>query len=127
MVIRFTVSIPSRRIKEFTGQIAKSPPLPEYITKRGPYINGTGGADNKIITTYEFDKSRLAEAWKSILKQLEVLQGVPGLSLSAQIWEEGTEVKNCGLVEGIAEVLKANTDSKVPSEFTADSIDPGRK
>ena len=96
MVIRFTVSIPSRRIKEFTGQIAKSPPLPEYITKRGPYINGGVGARNRIVVIYEFDKSNLAKAWLNIFNQWDAFGGTPGITFSA-VLEEDKLVKECGI------------------------------
>jgi len=127
VVIKCILSVSLKSIKHFAGQLSELPPLPWYITKRGPYINGTGGADNRITTSYEFDKSRLVEAGENILKQLDVLRGVPGLSLSAQIWEEDTEVKNSDLVERIARILKAESDPEFPPELTADSIDPGEK
>jgi len=41
------------------------------------------GGDDRIITTYEFDKSRLAEAWEIIFHQLDAFHDIPGFSFSA--------------------------------------------
>jgi hypothetical protein len=68
--------------------------LPEYITKRGPYIKDAAGARSKIIITYDFEKSRLVEAWEAISKQFDRFYGIPGFALSAHILGKGKEVKS---------------------------------
>ena len=123
MVIKCTLSVSLKSIKYFARQLSELPPLPSYIVKRGPYITGTGGADNKIITTYEFDRSRLAEAWENIFKQSDVFRAVPGFSLSARILKEGPEVRRFDFVEKVAKILKTDREPGVPSRLAADSID----
>ena len=93
MVIKCTFSIPLEGIRDYASQIVDLPPLPEYITKRGPYIKENGGTGNQIITIYEFDKSRLSEAWENISRQLDAFRGVPGFALSAHVLANGRKSK----------------------------------
>jgi hypothetical protein len=93
MVIKFTISIPLKSIRDYARQITALPPLPEYITKRGPYINNASEANNEIITIYEFDKSKFAEAYENISNHLDAFRGVPGFSFSAKLLKKGREVK----------------------------------
>ena len=92
MVIRFTLSIPMKRIKE-VARLTELPSLPECITKRGPYVNNAEGVANQIIITYESEKTKLAEACQYIFKPLDVFQGVPGFTFSAHLLEEGKKVE----------------------------------
>jgi hypothetical protein len=85
MIIKCSFSIPLKAIGDYNRQAKKLPPLPIYITKRGPYIDETKGTANRITTVYEFDKSRLSEAWKNISIHLDVFRAVQGFSLSAQV------------------------------------------
>ena len=93
MVIKCTFSIPLQSIRDYARQITKLPALPEYITKRGPYINDVAEASNQIITIYEFDKSMFAEACESISRQIDPFRGVPGFAFSAKLLTKGKEVK----------------------------------
>ena len=89
MVIKCIFSIPLKSIRDYASQIAEQPPLPEYITKRGPYIDDAAGASNQTVTIYEFDESRFPEGWKRIFEQLDVFHGVPGFTFSAQVLGKG--------------------------------------
>ena len=123
MLIRCTLSVSLKSIKYFARQLSDLPPLPSYIAKRGPYIEGGEGVDKKIITTYEFDRSRLAEAWENIFKQSEVFRRIPGFSLSARILEESGEVKKFDFVGKVAKILNTNGGQGIPSLLIADSMD----
>lgn len=98
MVIKCTLSASLQSMRFCVRQFSELPPLPEHITKRGPYVNGTG-VEDKVIITYEFDKSNLAEAWESIFRQLDVFHGVPGFALSAQILGKRGGVKKAHWLE----------------------------
>jgi hypothetical protein len=93
MVIKCSISIPLKSIGEYARQITALPPLPEYITKRGPYINEASDANNEIVTVYEFDKSKQAEACENIAKHIKALQDIPGFTFSAKLLTKGREVK----------------------------------
>jgi hypothetical protein len=93
MVIKCTISIPFKSIGDYAKQITALPPLPEYITKRGPYINDASDASNEIITIYEFDKSKFAEAYENISKHINAFRGVPGFTFCAKLLTKHREVK----------------------------------
>ena len=93
MMIRCTFSIPFEKIKDYTRELSELSSLPEYITKRGPYIKEVAGATSKIIITYDFEKSRTVEVWQTISRQLDRFRGIPGFALSAHILEKTKEVK----------------------------------
>ena len=93
MMIRCTFSIPFEKIRGYAREFSELSSLPEYITKRGPYIKDAAGAGSKIIITYDFEKSGLVEAWEAISKQFDRFHGLPGFALSAHILEKSKEVK----------------------------------
>ena len=93
MVIKCTFSIPLESTRDYARQLVELPPLPEYINKRGPYIKGNGGAGNQIITIYEFDQSKLSEAWENISKQVDAFRRIPGFNLSAHGLANGKRFK----------------------------------
>jgi len=83
VVIRFTLPVPLEEISSYVKKISELPPLPEYITKIGPFINNGEGDKNRIITLYDFDESRLIEAWDIIFKQVHIFRDFPGFTFSA--------------------------------------------
>jgi len=93
MLIRCTFSVPLERIRDYSKEVSELSSLPEYITKRGPYIKEAGGASSKIIIVYDFDKSRIIEAWETVSKHLDRFRGIPGFALSALILGKSKEVK----------------------------------
>lgn len=93
VVIKCTLSVSLKTIKYYARQFSELPPLPEYINKKGPYVNNKEGAAHQMIILYKFDRSKLREAWTNILKQIDSLHGVPGFALSAHMLEKGREVK----------------------------------
>lgn len=93
MVIKCTLPVPFEHISPYFKKISELQPLPEYITKRGPFINNRVGDKNRIITIYDFDESRLAEAWGIISDQLDVFRDIPGFTFSAHRHIVFTEMK----------------------------------
>jgi hypothetical protein len=92
-MIRCTFSIPFERIRDYARELSEVSSLPEYITKRGPYIREVAGEVSKIIISYDFEKARLAEAWEAISKQCDIFHGLPGFALSAHILKKSKEIK----------------------------------
>ena len=93
MIIRCTFSVPLERIRDYAKEVSELCSLPEYITRRGPYIKEAAEAGTKIIITYDFEKSKIVEAWETISKQMDTFRSIPGFALSAHILEKGREVK----------------------------------
>lgn len=101
MVIKGTFFYPLESEKAFTRCVKELPPLPEYVTVKGPFILGAAGKGKKTVSLYEFEESRFAEASKHIFKQLEAFRAVPGFTFSAQIWEETrAALRSIGLALG---------------------------
>ena len=92
MVIECILSGSMESIKYSAKQCSELPTLPEYIARKGLYVNNDEGADHQIIFLYEFDRSRLKEAWKNVLKQMDSLHGVAGLNISIHIFEKTRKV-----------------------------------
>ena len=86
MLIKCSFLLPRESFRDYLGQCSDSPPLPEYILKTGPYVNNKGGSDHKIIILYKFDKSKFAEAWENISKQLGSFGALSGFTVSAHIY-----------------------------------------
>ena len=78
-----------KSVKDYARQIGELPPMPEYITIKGPHLNDAIGAGNQTITIYEFDESKYPEAWKSIFRELDAFKGVPGFTFSTEILAKG--------------------------------------
>ncbi len=89
MIIRLILSLPLKRIRECAPRVTKITPLPDYISKRGPYVDNGVGAANQIVIMFEFEKRKLAEAWKYIFKHLDAFHDIPGFGFSAYLLEEG--------------------------------------
>ncbi len=86
MIIKCALSVPKESIKFYARQFSELPPLPEYISKKGPYITDQEGAAHQIIIIFHFNKSKLREAQELISKNLGSLWGFPGFRLSAHIY-----------------------------------------
>ena len=95
MVIRCSFLASLESIKYYGGQLSELPSLPEYIVKKGPYVNGQEGQAYQIITIYEFDVMKFTEAWDCISKQLEAFRRIPGFTLSVRTLKKSREVKGC--------------------------------
>jgi len=83
MFIKCTLSVSLKSIRVYAGRLSELPPLPQYITRRGPFIHKGVGGEDRIIIIFEFDKSRLAEAWENISNQLDTFHDIPGFTFSA--------------------------------------------
>lgn len=93
MVIKCALSVSLESIKYYARQFSELPPLPDYINKKGPYVNNKEGAAHQIITIYEFDISKFTEAWECISKELDVFRCIPGFTLSVHVSKKAREVK----------------------------------
>jgi len=93
MVIKCILSVDVESIKYYAQHFSQIPALPEHINKKGPYVNNEEGASHQLVILYEFERSKLKEAWKYILRQIDSLRRVPGFTLSAHILPVGDKVK----------------------------------
>jgi hypothetical protein len=76
----------------------KQPPLSEYMTVRGPYIASAEGEGFQSTNIYEFDPSRMAEAFEALSNRYAAYHDVPGLTYSVRVCLEAPEaLKMVGL------------------------------
>jgi hypothetical protein len=99
MVIKFTFPCSLKKTLEFNKRLIALPPLPMYITRKGPYTNNAvDETERSIVLLFEFHESKLAEACRIIFKQMEEFYGIPGFSFSTQVWSETREaLRSIGL------------------------------
>jgi hypothetical protein len=98
MVIIGMVSFPPEQSKEIGKRLGELPPLPAYMTIKGPYVSGEVGLGTRSITIFEFDQSKTKEAILYVGERYTKYMGVPGYTYSTQIWLEAKEaLKMIGL------------------------------
>jgi hypothetical protein len=74
------------------------PPLPEYITMKGPYILSDTEMGIRSILIYECDNSKIAEALQFVADRVTNYFDVPGYSYAVNAWFEAPEaLKMIGL------------------------------
>ena len=84
--------------KEVGKRYAQLPPLPQYVTLKGPYFHSEVGLGIKSITLYEFDASKIQEVGEAIRSRVAKMIDVPGYTFSVDTW---TEVKDALKMVGI--------------------------
>ncbi|MGW8322258.1 MAG: hypothetical protein ACWGSD_11960 [Thermodesulfobacteriota bacterium] len=99
MVIVLRTSYPTEKAPEMGKRFLEVPALPDYITRRGPYVLGVREAGIQSITVYEIDRStKLAEACEEVAKQAVHFIGVAGYTYSIDVCFEVDEaLKMIGL------------------------------
>jgi hypothetical protein len=98
MVIVGMITYPPEQAKEVAKRFGQAPPLPSYITLKGPYINSELGVGTKVIAIYEFDQAKTREAMEYVSDRYAKYIGVPGLTYSHPVWlEVGEALKLIGL------------------------------
>jgi hypothetical protein len=98
MVIIGIVSFPPESATEMGKRFGKLPPLPAYLTLKGPYFSGEVGVGTKAISIFEFDQSKTREALDFVYNRFVIYMGVPGYTYSVHPWLEAKEaLKMIGL------------------------------
>ena len=99
MIILSTVSFPPESAKEIGKRYMEAAPLPDYITRRGPYILPLTGQGVQSISIYEVDRpTRMAEAVELLSNEQAKYFGIPGFTYSIQVCLDVEEaLKTVGL------------------------------
>ncbi len=98
MVIIGIMSFPPEQSKEIGKRFLAFPPLPDYMTLKGPFITNEVGTGIKTITIYEFDQSKAREAIEFVSNRYTTFYGIPGYTCSQNMWLEAVEaLKMIGL------------------------------
>ncbi len=88
MIIVGTVSYPTEHSKEVAKRLGGLPPLPPYMTTKGPYVTSELGSGIKGMVIFEFDQSKTREAIEYVGNRYAKYIGVPGLTYSFSPWME---------------------------------------
>ena len=98
MVIITENMFPAGSAKDVGKAFLGLPPLPEYITTKGPYIHSDTERGIRSILIYECDNDKLADALQVVGDRLANYFDVPGYTYSANVWHEAQEaLKMIGL------------------------------
>jgi hypothetical protein len=95
MIIVSNVTYPPESTKEIAKRYLTAPPLPDFITKKGPYISASRRTGMHSLTYYELDNSRMAEGLQAIGESLAIYFGVPGYQYEIKPYfelEEGLSI-----------------------------------
>ena len=91
MVTITRISFPTESSKEMGKRFMDIPPLPTYITRKGPYIHGELGVGIQLISLWEYDPSKMAEATIFLGNYYAHFFGVPGYTYNIGTWYEVQE------------------------------------
>jgi len=98
MVIITENMFPPGSAKDIGKAFLELPPLPEYITMKGPFVLGDTERGIRSILIYECDNSKLADALQVVGDRVTNYFDVPGYTYSANAWYEAPEaLKMIGL------------------------------
>lgn len=99
MVIVTTAAFPAESGKEMGERFVQVKPLPEFITRRGPYLTSNNTDGITSLSIYELDNDKLSEGILAVTEYNATFYGVPGftyeISASLEI-EEGLKMVGLG-------------------------------
>lgn len=80
MVIITQIAYPTTSVQEMAKRFLEAPQAPEFMTRRGPFINATKGVGIESFSLWELDNSRLAEGMKFLGNYMTIFFGVSGFT-----------------------------------------------
>ena len=78
MVIVSNISYPPESAQDIAKRFLEAPQIPDFMTRKGPYINSTIDKGITTLSVYELDKSKLGEGYEFIGNYMAIFFGVPG-------------------------------------------------
>ena len=78
MVIVLNISYPTESVQEIAKRFLEAPQIPDFMTRKGPYINSTLNDGITTLSVFELDKSKLAEGYDFVGNYMATFFGVPG-------------------------------------------------
>ncbi len=91
MVIISNLSYPPESAEGIAKRFLEAPQLPEFMKRRGPYINSSVEKGIHTISIYELDKSNMAEAYEFLGNYMAIFFGVPGFKYELKPFMEVEE------------------------------------
>jgi hypothetical protein len=78
MVIISKLSYPPESAQEIAKRFMEAPEIPEFLSRKGPYVSSNLSDGILISVLYELDNSKLAEGMDFIGNYYAMFFGVPG-------------------------------------------------
>ena len=98
MVIIGDMAFPQESANDIGKRFLELPPLPNYMTLKGPYIKGKKKGGIQVLEIYELDKSKVAEGIEFVTNRCVNYFGIPGYTYEINVFFEATEaLKMIGL------------------------------
>ena len=98
MVIIGTNSFPPESANEIGKRFLELPPLPDYLTMKGPYVHGMMEGGIQGVEVFELDKAKLAEGLEYVTNRYVTYFGIPGFRYAIAPYFEAQEaLKMIGL------------------------------
>lgn len=98
MVIIARLSFSTESSKEMGNRFMETPPLPAYITRKGPYFNSELGLGIQAMSIFECDPSKMANAIEYVHNYYARFIGIPGFTYTVGTWFEVKEAFALGMV-----------------------------
>ena len=98
MVIIGMNSFPPESANEIGKRFLELPPLPDYLTMKGPYVHGMMEWGIQGVEVFELDKAKLAEGLEYVSNRYVTYFGIPGFRYAIAPYFEAQEaLKMIGL------------------------------
>jgi hypothetical protein len=91
MIIISSASYPLESAKEVGKRLLDMPPLPPFMTLKGPFLDSEAGIGIKSINLFEFEQEKMKEAMEYVVTRMTNYIGVPGFTFSVRPWFEAKE------------------------------------
>jgi hypothetical protein len=98
MVIILNVSFPAESAKKVGECFLNVSPIPDYMTRRGPYLSSNNMDGVKSLSIFEVDNARLADGLLAVGEYVTAFFDVPGFAYDIDACNEIEEgLKMIGL------------------------------
>ena len=91
MVIIGKISFPPESAKEIGKCFSKLPPLPDYMTMKGPYVRGMMKRGILGMEIFELNNDKLAKGLEYVTNRYSTYFGIPGFKYNIAPYTETYE------------------------------------
>ena len=94
MVIIGNISFPQESANDVGQRFLELPPVPDFMTLKGPYIKGKKKNGIQALEIYELDKAKVAEGIEFVTNRCVKYFGISGYVYEIDVYLEATEALN---------------------------------
>jgi hypothetical protein len=91
MVIVIQMAFPPESANQIAKRFIETPPIPDYMTRRGPYVSSELTEGVHTLTIYEMDNEKLTEGLVFLSDLMTTYFGVPGFKYTIRQYLETEE------------------------------------